>query len=155
MKTYYEILGISFDAGQKEIKQAYIKLARKYHPDHNNNKDDRRMVELNNIYDTLSNPVMKQEYDKHCLDVKSSQSPLIVENGPIDISTPIVEKEKPAIKYKTQRLTRDKDYYLGITRKALTVLLIVFMFYIMFYLIVKILTLGINMPAWLLKLIPN
>jgi curved DNA-binding protein CbpA len=63
-KTYYEILGITPKADFKVMRQAYINLARRYHPDHNNNTDTSRMVELNKIYEVLSNPTKKKEYDQ-------------------------------------------------------------------------------------------
>lgn len=63
-KNYYEILGISRDATQDQLKKAYRKLARKYHPDVSKEPDaEARMQDLNVAYDTLSNQEKKQEYD--------------------------------------------------------------------------------------------
>ncbi len=64
-KDYYDILGIPDTATQQEIKEAYRKLAFKYHPDRN--KDDPaasdKMKALNEAYATLSNPDKRREYD--------------------------------------------------------------------------------------------
>lgn len=64
--TYYEILGVSNNATQKEIKFAYRKQALKHHPDHNSDKEysDNKMKELNFIYSVLSNPQQKKSYDE-------------------------------------------------------------------------------------------
>ena len=64
--NYYEILGISSDATQEEIKIAYRKQAFKYHPDRNiENKvnTDSKMKELNFIYSVLSDPIQRKAYD--------------------------------------------------------------------------------------------
>jgi len=55
---YYKILGISKTASEKEVKSAYRKLARKYHPDVNpNNKEaERKFKEINEANEVLSNP---------------------------------------------------------------------------------------------------
>jgi len=65
MKNYYEILGISTTATQEEIKQAYHKLAKKYHPDINpNNKQaEEQLKEINEAYNTLSDIDKKTDYD--------------------------------------------------------------------------------------------
>ena len=65
MKNYYEILGISHTATQEEIKQAYHKLAKKYHPDINpNNKQaEEQLKEINEAYNTLSDIDKKTDYD--------------------------------------------------------------------------------------------
>ncbi len=64
-KDYYDILGVSNKATQQEIKEAYRKLAFKYHPDRN--KDDPaasdKMKALNEAYATLSDPNKRKEYD--------------------------------------------------------------------------------------------
>ncbi len=64
-KDYYEVLGLTSKATQQEIKEAYRKLAFKYHPDRN--KDDPaasdKMKALNEAYATLSDPVKRREYD--------------------------------------------------------------------------------------------
>ena len=64
-KDYYEILGVDRKASDKTIKDAYRKLAFKYHPDRN--KDDSnaavRMKEINESYAVLSDPLKKKEYD--------------------------------------------------------------------------------------------
>ena len=62
--NYYEELGVSRDASADEIKKAYRKLARKYHPDVSKEADaEAKMQALNVAYDTLSNAEKKAEYD--------------------------------------------------------------------------------------------
>ena len=65
-KDYYKILGVSKDADQKAIKQAYRKLARQYHPDVN--PDDRaaeeKFKEINEANEVLSDPEKRQKYDE-------------------------------------------------------------------------------------------
>ncbi len=62
---YYEVLGIGHDADQRQIKDAYRKLALKYHPDRN--KDNpvaaEKMRVLNEAYAVLSHPGKRQQYD--------------------------------------------------------------------------------------------
>ena len=63
-KNYYDILGLSREANSDQIKKAYRKLARKYHPDVSKETDaEERMQEVNVAYDTLSNDDKKTAYD--------------------------------------------------------------------------------------------
>ncbi len=64
-KTHYDIFGVSPDASQEEIKAAYRRLAMKYHPDRNQDKEssDSKMKEINFIYSILSNPEKRKWYD--------------------------------------------------------------------------------------------
>ncbi len=64
-KDYYEVLGVSRNASPEEIKKAYRKLARKYHPDVNvNSKEaEARFKEISEANDTLSDPDKKKKYD--------------------------------------------------------------------------------------------
>ncbi|MGI6681078.1 MAG: J domain-containing protein [Bdellovibrionota bacterium] len=65
MKNYYKILGLNFNATQKEISKAYKTLARKYHPDINNEPDaSEKFKEISESYETLKNLTLKQEYDE-------------------------------------------------------------------------------------------
>lgn len=66
MKDYYEILGLSKNASQDEIKSAYRKLALKYHPDRNpNNKEaEEKFKEAAQAYEILSNPEKRKQYDQ-------------------------------------------------------------------------------------------
>ena len=65
-KDYYKILHISEDSTQEEIKFAYRKLARKWHPDVAGNSDDviTNFKDINEAYETLSNVLKKADYDK-------------------------------------------------------------------------------------------
>lgn len=64
-KDYYKILGVRRDATQDEIKEAYRKLAKKYHPDLNpNNKEaEEKFKEVNEAYQILSDPEKRKQYD--------------------------------------------------------------------------------------------
>lgn len=66
-KDLYAILGLPRDASDKAIKQAYRRLARKYHPDVNpsNKEAEGRFKEINHAYEVLSDSVMRRKYDKY------------------------------------------------------------------------------------------
>ena len=65
-KDYYDILGLSKNASQDEIKKAYKKQAIKFHPDKNHsNKAEECFKKVSEAYQTLSNPEKKQFYDKY------------------------------------------------------------------------------------------
>lgn len=65
MRDYYEILDISENASQDEIKSSYRKLAKKYHPDLNpgNEEAEQSFKEINQAYEVLSDPGKRQRYD--------------------------------------------------------------------------------------------
>ena len=65
MKDYYSILGVEEQAEEKEIKSAYRKLARKYHPDKNpeNSKAEAKFKEISEAYDTLGDSKKRKDYD--------------------------------------------------------------------------------------------
>jgi len=61
-KDYYSILGVNRDASEREIKQAYRKLARKYHPDVNpgDKSAEARFKQINEAYEVLSDKEKRQ-----------------------------------------------------------------------------------------------
>jgi curved DNA-binding protein len=61
MKNFYDTLGVSETASEKEIKDAFKSLAKKYHPDRGG--DEKKFKEINEAYDTLKNSEKRQEYD--------------------------------------------------------------------------------------------
>ena len=65
-RDYYEILGISKDASEQEIKSAFRKLAKKYHPDLNpdDKEAEAKFKEVNEAYEVLSDPERKAKYDQ-------------------------------------------------------------------------------------------
>jgi len=64
---YYKILGVDKSASIKDIKSAYRKLARKYHPDLNANNPDakRKFQEVNEAHEVLSDPEKRKKYDEY------------------------------------------------------------------------------------------
>lgn len=64
MPNYYEILAVSKDASEQEIKKAYRTLSLEFHPDRNNSSEaTEKFQEINEAYETLSDPQKKEEYD--------------------------------------------------------------------------------------------
>lgn len=72
---YYKILGINKKASENDIKKAYRKMARKYHPDLNpNDKEaERKFKEINEANEVLSNPENRKKYDKYGKDWKHAE----------------------------------------------------------------------------------
>src|SRR5271154_5536506 len=65
-RDYYKVLGVERKASEAEIKSAYRKLARKFHPDVNpNNKEaEAKFKELNEAYQEISDPEKRKKYDE-------------------------------------------------------------------------------------------
>ena len=66
-RDYYEVLGVSKTATEEELKKAYRKLAKQYHPDANpDNKEEaeKKFKEVNEAYETLSDPQKRKMYDQ-------------------------------------------------------------------------------------------
>ena len=74
-KDYYKILAIDKKAGDKDIKKAYRKLARKYHPDLNPNDKtaEKKFKEINEANEVLSNAENRKKYDKYGKDWKHAE----------------------------------------------------------------------------------
>jgi len=65
-KDYYKIMGVNQDASEKDIKVAYRKLARKYHPDISKEANaEEKFKEMGEAYEILKDPVKRNEYDQY------------------------------------------------------------------------------------------
>jgi curved DNA-binding protein CbpA len=70
-QDYYRILGVGYDASKEEIRQAYLKLARKYHPDVNKEREAEELLKsINEAYNALTNDEARALYDQD-LDIPS------------------------------------------------------------------------------------
>jgi curved DNA-binding protein len=64
-RDFYEVLGVSRDAGREELQQAYRRLARQNHPDVNKDPAaEERFKEINEAYSVLSDPELRKRYDR-------------------------------------------------------------------------------------------
>ncbi|MEW6623577.1 MAG: molecular chaperone DnaJ [Bacillota bacterium] len=65
-RDYYEVLGVSRDASEEDIKKAYRKLARRYHPDVNPGDEtaEKKFKEISEAYEVLRNPQARSRYDQ-------------------------------------------------------------------------------------------
>ena len=73
-QDYYETIGVARSASQEEIKRAYRKLARKYHPDTNKTPEaEAKMKELNEAYEVLKDPDKRAKYDELGANYKAGQ----------------------------------------------------------------------------------
>jgi curved DNA-binding protein len=97
---YYKILGIDKTATQKDIKNAYRKLARKFHPDLNPNDKNakRNFQEINEANEVLSDPEKRKKYDQYGKDWKHAEE---FENANQDRSQ--------SSAYRERRYSRDQD----------------------------------------------
>lgn len=72
---YYKILGINKNASTDEVKKAYRKLARKYHPDLNPNSKEaeQKFTQINEAHEVLGDPDKRKQYDKYGKDWKHAE----------------------------------------------------------------------------------
>ena len=64
-RDYYDILGVSKEASQDDLRQAHRRLVRKLHPDVNKEDDaSSRFSEVQEAYDVLSDPEKRSQYDR-------------------------------------------------------------------------------------------
>lgn len=141
LNNYYEILGLTPEASPEDIHKTYIKLAQQYHPDHNNNLDDRHMIELNQIYEVLSNPIKKQEYDAR---FKPTNAYDFTKPRESNVSG---QKQK-------ERVVRQKGSFSKQLKFVLFVLLFIGIAYLTLYFIINIIAMYTNLPTWLVGLFP-
>ena len=65
-KDFYSVLGVKYDADQKDIKDNFYKLSKEFHPDLNKDNEaaSLRFKEIAEAYETLSNPEQRKEYNQ-------------------------------------------------------------------------------------------
>ena len=74
-KDYYQILGVSRDVSKDEIKKAYRKLARKYHPDVSKEANaEAKFKEVGEAYEVLKDPEKRAQYDQFGSNYQNGQS---------------------------------------------------------------------------------
>lgn len=85
-KDYYTILGLESSCTKEDLKAAYRKLAKQYHPDRMPGADPTRMQEINEAYEVLSNTDKKAIYDEYYHSARN-QSKETAENAGTDVAT--------------------------------------------------------------------
>ena len=143
-KNYYHTLGLTPEASDDDIRRAYIRLAREYHPDHNNNEGNVQMAELNHVFEVLSNPQKRNEYDTRFAPSKV-----------YDFSKPKQSEPKTPVKIQRKYEISTRSFKSKYLKEGLAILLVAAMVYAMAYLIIKIVGLYADLPDWVYILIPR
>jgi molecular chaperone DnaJ len=74
-ENHYQILEVSQTANQREIKQAYRRLAKQFHPDSQRETSDReKIIRINAAYEVLSDPQHRRAYDRHLITGSSDET---------------------------------------------------------------------------------
>ena len=75
-KDYYAILGVARNASDEDIKKAYRKLARTYHPDLNKGKAaEEKFKEVTEAYEVIGDPAKRKQYDQFGANWKAGVAP--------------------------------------------------------------------------------
>jgi curved DNA-binding protein len=113
--NYYDILGISPDASQDQIKKAYKELVKKNHPDKGGNSEQFKLI--NDAYDTLKDPAKRQQYDNPSPRFDNNFSGHPFE----DLFESIFRQQQRQIRNKNIRIRVDIDLAECMTGKSLIV----------------------------------
>ena len=143
-KNYYEVLGINPNATAEEIRRAYVQMARQYHPDRNTNAEKGHMAELNHVYEILSNPQKRQEYDTRFVPEKV-----------YDFSKPKAGEKKVPVRQPREYKIGEKSFAARYWKEGLAIVIIIAMVYAMAYLVVKMAGAYINLPDWVHIILPT
>jgi len=88
-KTYYDVLNISHNASQEEIKKAYKIMAMKWHPDKNNYDTSPQFKDISEAYQVLSNDKLKHKYDLNLnLNLNKNKNTYIHFSKPVNFTNP-------------------------------------------------------------------
>ena len=96
----YQVLGVSRDATEEEIKEAFRKLAMQYHPDHNPGREqwaNEKFKQINEAYEVLSDPDKRATYDKDSHIRVQQQSYRSTRTDPEDLARIIFDKSAPGL----------------------------------------------------------
>jgi curved DNA-binding protein CbpA len=130
-KNYYEILEITPEAKADDIRRAYFRLAREYHPDHSGNNNAAIMAELNHVYEVLSNPQKRQEYDTRFVPVKV-----------YDFSKPAADENILPVKHQVIYKTTESSFISRYWKEGLAVIVVLLMVYAIVFLILKMISMS-------------
>lgn len=120
---YYEILEVSKTATEKEIKQSYKKLVKRYHPDvfeGDKSTANQKIQELNEAYETLSNPDLRKAYDETLSSIKETDFDFSsIVNTTSDMKAEQSPKQKYEDLYRYDYYRKYTTNYYGVSRDDL------------------------------------
>nr|WP_320190089.1 DnaJ domain-containing protein [uncultured Desulfobacter sp.] len=112
-KDYYLVLGITSDATLDDIKEAYRRLAKEFHPDHYGDNHS-PFLAVQEAYSILSDPIKRQTHDLEVLSQKKTLRPKCWENirsGPRKQIEPLISEQAQPMDLGTASLSRSFHTY--------------------------------------------